>query len=225
MAYAPLCWLKMGSKLPEYKTKGRPPWEYRPKLSQKLMEWTISWAYTPYATLSLFLIAVAEASFFPIPPDVLLIALSIALPKWAFWYAGICSIGSVLGGCLGYLIGYELFEVVGKPIINFYGLWDEFNYVSAQYNKNAFLAVAVAGFTPIPYKLFTIAAGVCKINPITFVMASALSRSSRFFIEAVLIFFFGERVRVFIEKYFGLLTIGVVVLVILGYIALRFITK
>jgi membrane protein YqaA with SNARE-associated domain len=189
------------------------------------MDWTLAWANTPYATHALFFLAVAEASFFPIPPDVLLIALCISLPLKSFWYAAVCSVGSVLGGCIGYLIGYELFELIGEPIINFYGLWEEFNYVSTRYHENAFLAVVVAGFTPIPYKLFTIAAGVCKINFFTLVVASILSRSSRFFAEATLIYFFGERVKVFIEKYFNILSIVFVVLLVAGYIALKYLAE
>jgi len=192
-----------------YKEKGNLPesgasasgGQRAPALFRRLMDWTLGWANTPYATLSLFLLAMAEASFFPIPPDVLLIALCISIPGRAFRYALVCSVGSVLGGCLGYLIGYGLFEAVGRPIINFYGLWDEFNYVSTRYNENAFLAVVVAGFTPIPYKLFTIAAGVCKINFLTLVLASALSRSARFFAEGALIYFFGERVKIFAMTY------------------------
>lgn len=194
-------------------------------LFRRLMDWTLGWANTPYAMLALFLIAVAEASFFPIPPDVLLIALGVSIPSRAFRYALVCSVGSVLGGCLGYLIGYELFEVMGRPIINFYGLWDEFNYVNTRFHENAFLALAVAGFTPIPYKLFTIAAGVCKINFLTLVLASALSRSARFFAEGALIYLFGERVRVFIERYFNILSVVFVVLLVLGYVALKFLAR
>jgi membrane protein YqaA with SNARE-associated domain len=202
--------------------RGLLPQVGRPTLVRRLMDWTLGWANTPYATLALFLLAIAEASFFPIPPDVLLIALGISIPTRAFWYAFVCSAGSVLGGCIGYAIGYGLFELVGRSIIGFYGLWEEFDYVSARLHENAFLAVAVAGFTPIPYKLFTIAAGVCKINFLTLVLASALSRSARFFAEGALIFFFGEKVRIFIEKYFNILSIVFVVLLILGYVALKF---
>ncbi|MGR3295697.1 MAG: YqaA family protein, partial [Candidatus Bathyanammoxibius sp.] len=102
----------------------------------------------------------------------LLLVMALSVPARAFRYAAICSVGSVLGGCFGYFIGYELFEYAGKPIIGFYGLWDEFNYVSTRFHENAFAAIAVAGFTPVPYKLFTIAAGVCKIDFTTFVLAS-----------------------------------------------------
>ncbi|MHC4197089.1 MAG: YqaA family protein [Planctomycetota bacterium] len=169
----------------------------------------------------MFAVAFAEASFFPIPPDVLLLVMALSVPARAFRYAAICSAGSVLGGGFGYLIGYELFEHAGKPIISFYGLWDEFDYVSTRFHENAFAAIAVAGFTPVPYKLFTIAAGVCKINFATFVLASVLSRTTRFMAEAVLIYFFGDRVKVYIEKYFGILSVVFVVLLVLGYVLLK----
>lgn len=159
------------------------------------------------------------------PPDVLLVALALTIPPKAFWYAIVCSVGSVLGGCFGYLIGYELFEHVGRQIISFYDLWKEFDYVSTRFHENAFIAIAVAGFTPIPYKLFTIAAGVCKINLFTLVIASMLSRSSRFLVEGGLIYFFGEQVKVFIEKYFNILSIIFVALLILGYILLKVLSK
>ncbi len=187
-------------------------------LFKRLRDWTLQWVGTPYAIPSLFAVAFAEASFFPIPPDILLIVMALAIPSKAFRYALVCCAGSVLGGCFGYVIGYEMFERVGKPIINFYDLQKEFDYVSTQFHENAFAAIAVAGFTPIPYKLFTIAAGVCKIKFSTLVLASILSRGTRFMAEGALIYFFGERVKTFIEKYFNILSIAFVVLLILGYI-------
>lgn len=169
----------------------------------------------------MFAVAFAEASFFPIPPDVLLIVMALAVPLKAFRYALVCTVGSVLGGCFGYLIGYELFEAAGKPIISFYNLQKEFDYVSTRFHENAFAAIVVAGFTPIPYKLFTIAAGVCKIDFSTFLIASILSRGSRFLAEAALIYIFGDRVKTFIEKYFNVLSILFVVLLVLGYVLLK----
>jgi membrane protein YqaA with SNARE-associated domain len=147
--------------------------------------------------------------------------MALAVPSKAFRYAIVCSVGSVLGGCFGYFIGYELFELVGKPIINFYDLWNEFDYVSKRFHENAFAAIAIAGFTPIPYKLFTIAAGVCKIQFTTLVVASILSRSARFLAEGALIYFFGDRVKVFIERYFNILSIVFVVLLVLGYVLIK----
>jgi len=122
---------------------------------RRLYDWTIHWAEKPHSTWALFILAFCESSFFPIPPDVLLIALAVALPAKSFKYALICSIGSVLGGCFGYFIGYQFFEYIGSPIISFYNITDIFNAVSTQYQNNAFSAIAVAGFTPIPYKVFT----------------------------------------------------------------------
>src|SRR3989304_7602468 len=148
-------------------------------LHRRLSECTVHWAHPPYGSVALFALAFCESSFFPIPPDVLLMALAFSLPKKSFKYAAICSAGSVLGGCLGYFIGYQFFEHIGLPILNLYGVTDKFNYVKDTYNANAFAAVAIAGFTPIPYKVFTIAAGVCKINFWTFIIASAVSRSGR----------------------------------------------
>jgi membrane protein YqaA with SNARE-associated domain len=189
---------------------------------RRLYDWTIHWAETPHSTWALFILAFCESSFFPIPPDVLLIALAVALPIKAFKYALVCSVGSVLGGCFGYLIGYEFFEYVGRPIIGFYNITDVFNTVSAKYQSNAFTAIAIAGFTPIPYKVFTIAAGVCKVNLFTLILASALSRSARFFIIAGLFYLYGPKIKTFIEKYFNTLTIIFIILLISGFVAVKY---
>lgn len=189
---------------------------------KRLYDWTMHWAQTPHSTWALFILAFCESSFFPIPPDVLLMALAVALPKKSFKYALVCSVGSILGGCFGYLIGYGFFEYVGRPIISFYNITDVFNSVSIQYQNNAFAAIAVAGFTPIPYKVFTIAAGVCKVNIFTLFLASALSRSARFFLIAGMFYLFGPRIKLFIEKYFNVLTIIFVILLIGGFIAIKY---
>ena len=189
---------------------------------RRLYDWTIHWAETPHSTWALFILAFCESSFFPIPPDVLLIALAVAIPMKAFKYALVCSVGSVLGGCFGYLIGYEFFEYVGRPIIGFYNITDKFDAVSKHYQSNAFAAIAVAGFTPIPYKVFTIAAGVCKVNLFTLILASALSRSARFFIIAGLFYLFGPKIKTFIEKYFNILTIIFIILLISGFVAVKY---
>ena len=188
---------------------------------RRLYDWTIHWAETPHSTWALFILAFCESSFFPIPPDVLLIALAVALPRKAFKYALVCSLGSILGGCFGYFIGYQFFEYVGRPIINFYHITDVFNAVSEKYHNNAFAAIAVAGFTPIPYKVFTIAAGACKINIVTLILASALSRSARFFLVAGLLFFFGPKIKTFIEKYFNILSIVFIILLITGFFVIK----
>ncbi len=149
---------------------------------RRLYDWILYWAQTPYGTWALFLLAFCESSFFPIPPDILLIALAVAVPKKSLKYALICSAGSVLGGCFGYLIGWQFMASIGSPIVDFYGLGTKVEYIGALYNKYDAWAVGIAGFTPIPYKVFTIAAGVFKINFSVFVLTSLVSRSARFFI-------------------------------------------
>lgn len=190
---------------------------------RKLYDWILHWAETPYGPWALFALAFCESSFFPIPPDVLLIALAISITKKSFKYALICSVGSLLGGCFGYFLGYEFFEHIGKPIIHIYSVTDKFEFVSQKYQENAFSAVGVAGFTPIPYKVFTIAAGACSVNFLTFVIASAISRSARFFIIAALIFIFGARIKNFIDKYFNIISIAFVVCLIGGFAIVKFI--
>lgn len=195
------------------------------KWLRKLYNWVLSWADTPYGEPVLFLNAFAESSFFPVPPDALLIALALSKPKRSFRYALVSSIGSVLGGAFGYLIGLLLLDSVGMPILKAYGLMDKYNHVSALYNQYNALAVGLAGFTPLPYKLFTIAAGACKINFLVFIIASFVSRSARFFFVSALLYFFGEKARDFIDKYFNWLALAFGILLVGGFIVLKFAVK
>jgi membrane protein YqaA with SNARE-associated domain len=195
------------------------------KFIRKLYDWVLHWAHTPYGTIALFLLAFAESSFFPIPPDILLIALCISIPKKSFKFALTCSIGSVLGGMFGYFIGVHFFNLIGLPILNLYHAMDKYDFIKNIYQQYDALAVGIAGFTPIPYKVFTIAAGVCKINFPVFVIASVISRSLRFFIVAFLIYKFGKKIKDFIDKYFNILSFAVAGLVILGFLVLRFALK
>ena len=188
---------------------------------KRLYDWVMGWAQTPYGAWALFAIAVAESSFFPIPPDVLLIALGISVPRRALYYALVCTAGSVIGGVIGYFIGYQFYDLVGQRIIEFYGVGDQFAAVGDRYNQNAFASIAIAGFTPIPYKVFTIAAGVFQIPLATLVVASLLSRAGRFFLVGGMIRIFGASVRVFIEKYFNVLSIVFVVLLVTGFLVAR----
>jgi len=192
------------------------------KLLRRLYDWVLSWTNTKYAPLALFLLAFAESSFFPIPPDILLIALAISLPKKSFKYALLCSVGSVLGGIFGYYLGYGAYDLIGGKIINSLGYEHYFELVGNYYRENAFLAIFTAAFTPIPYKVFTIAAGFWKINLITFVSASIFGRFLRFFIAAVLIYLFGARIKTFIDKYFNLLTIIFMLLLIGGFLIIKY---
>ncbi len=188
---------------------------------KRLYDWVMGWAESPYGTPALFLIALAESSFFPIPPDVLLMALAISAPKRAFFYAAVCLGGSVVGGMIGYLIGLEFYEMVGRRIIDFYGVTEQFEYVGRQYQENAFAAITIAGFTPIPYKVFTIAAGVFQISFATLVSASLLGRSGRFFLVGGLIRVFGPTIKAFIDRYLNILSVVFVVLLVLGFVVVK----
>jgi len=197
--------------------------EYPVKFVRACYDWTLSWAKTKYASLALFLIAFAESSFFPVPPDVLLIPMVIAERKKWLQIAVICSVGSVLGALLGYFIGYQFYELIGQKIVDLYNLQPAVDIVSAKYHEHAFIAIFTAAFTPIPFKVFTIVAGLVKISVVTLVFASAIGRSARFFAVAILIRIFGEKIQYFIEKYFNLLTIIFTILLIGGFFCIKFI--
>lgn len=188
---------------------------------RRLYDWVLHWAETPYGSWALFLLAFAESSFFPIPPDVLLIALAISIPSRSLKYALICSIGSVLGGIGGYVIGYKFMDLIGFHILNFYGLTDKYDTLGALYNRYNAWAVGIAGFTPIPYKVFTLAAGAFKINFSIFLLASAVSRSARFFLVGLLIYLFGAAIRGFINRYFNTLAVIFTILLIGGIILIK----
>ncbi len=192
------------------------------RLFRRLYDWVLRWANTPHALLALFLLAVAESSFFPVPPDVLLIAMALAAPVRSFRYAGLCTAGSVLGGVLGYGIGLLLIDSIGMPILTFYGVTDKYEYIRVLYDRYDAWAVGIAGFTPIPYKVFTIAAGAFKINFWVFVLASIAGRAGRFFLVAALIYRFGPPIKGFIDRYFNILTIVFFALLILGFIVVKY---
>jgi membrane protein YqaA with SNARE-associated domain len=186
-------------------------------LYQRCMDWIAG----PYGVWVLFFIALVESSFFPIPPDVFLIAMCLAAPRQAFKYAAICSVGSVLGGVLGYGFGLWFMDSIGQQIIGWYGLEHKYEVVQNYYRTYDFWAIIIAGFTPLPYKLFTITAGAFKINFAAFVVASVVSRSARFFLIALLIHKFGAPVKLFIERYFNILTIVFMVLLIGGFVLIK----
>ena len=188
---------------------------------RRLKAWVEGYADKPHAQWALFWIAFAESSFFPIPPDVLLIAMAVMVPRRAFRYAFICSLGSVLGGMFGYLIGLAFFETIGKPIIDFYGAQGHYAQVQQLYEAHAFWAILTAAFTPIPYKVFTIAAGAFEVSFATLVTASVLGRSARFFLVSALFYFFGSPIKSFIDRYFEILTVVFLVLLIGGFVVVR----
>jgi membrane protein YqaA with SNARE-associated domain len=190
-----------------------------------LYRWVMHWAETPYGVPALALLAFAESSFFPVPPDVLLIALAFSRPRRAFWFAAVCTAGSVLGGIAGYGLGYFLFEAVGRPILNFYGQGAEssFLYLQGLYRRWDAWAVLMAAFTPIPYKVFTIAGGLFRIDFPVFVLASVVGRAGRFFLVAAVIHWFGPKVRGLLERHLNraawILAIGIVG----GFLLLKYI--
>ena len=190
---------------------------------RKLYDWVLHWAETPYGSWALFLLAFCESSFFPIPPDILLIGLAVAIPKRSFRYALICSAGSVLGGCLGYLIGWQFMAGIGERIIAFYGLTQKIDYIQSLYMAYDAWAIGIAGFTPIPYKVFTISAGAFHINFMVFVIASVVSRSARFFLVGGLIYVFGPKIQAFIDKYFNVLAVVFTVLLVAGFVVIKFV--
>lgn len=191
------------------------------KILRKLYDWVLSLSNYKHSNWALFLLAFMESSFFPIPPDILLIALSIGNPAKSFIYAAICTAGSVIGGILGYFIGYGIWEVVKGFFFTYVFSEQIFLKVQQLYQTNAFLAVFTAGFTPIPYKIFTIAGGVCQISIGILIIASILSRGARFFIVSGMIWKFGEPVKKIIDKYFNLLTILFTILLIAGFLVLK----
>lgn len=185
-------------------------------------DWVLGWSESPYGSLALFILALVEASFFLVPPDVLLIALCVGRPRGSLYFAALCTVGSVVGGVLGYLIGLQLFELIGRSIIEFYDAGAAFERVGDLYRANLVLALGTAGFTPIPYKVFTIAAGAFAVPFIPFVTISAVSRGARFFLVAGLIRLWGPQIRGFIDRYFNLLTIAFVVALVLGFVVLKY---
>lgn len=192
------------------------------KIIRRLYDWVLSWAETPYGPVALFVLAFCEASFFPVPPDILLIALSLSLPAQALWFALLSSVGSVLGGVAGYLIGFLLWQSLSGIFFAYIpGFSPEvFEKVQGYFVEYDFLVVFAAGFTPIPYKIITIGAGVFGVNFPVFVIASLVSRSARFFLVAWLLKHYGPSVRNFIERYFNWLAIAFMVLLIGGFAAI-----
>ncbi len=181
---------------------------------RKLYDWTFSLAQTPYALYALAFVAFVESSFFAIPPDVLLIPLVIAAPHRAWLIAGVCTIASVLGGGLGYYIGAELFDVAGKPLLEFYGKLDQFDAFKERFNAYGHWAVLTAGVTPFPYKVITITSGATGLPFAQFMIWSLIARALRFFIVAALLWKFGAPIKDFIEKRLGLVfTVFTVVLI------------
>ena len=190
--------------------------------TRSLYDWTIRWAETPQALTALFLIALAESSVFPIPPDVLLIAIVAARPGRWLEAAGLCAAGSVVGAVVGYAIGAGFMATVGTPIVEFYGAQEHWDRVVALYNGEwGVWFLAAAAFTPIPFKVATIAAGATGMALVPFVIVSAIGRSGRFFLVAGILRLFGAPVRRTLEKHFDLAALVFLILLVGGFVVLR----
>lgn len=189
---------------------------------RRLYDWVIAKAGTPQATWALALVSFVESSFFPIPPDVMLVPMCLANRRRALWYATVCTLASVAGGFLGYAIGYYLWEAIGSWVIQSYGLGAKFDEFQKAFAEYGWWIIVIKGMTPIPYKLITIASGVAHFPLLAFTVASVLSRGMRFFLVAGLLYFFGAPIRAFIEKYLTLLTTGFAVALVGGFVALRY---
>lgn len=191
-------------------------------LLRRLYDWVLHWAQTPYGQPALFLLAFAESSFFPLPPDVLLLALCLSLPSRSYRYAFLSTIGSVAGGVFGYVIGFGLWGVSADFFYRYVPGFTPsgFDHIQQLFTTYDFWVIFTAGFTPIPYKIFTIGAGVFEINFFMFMLTSILSRGLRFFLLAWLIYTFGHQVKAIIEKYFNLLTLAFMLLLLGGFLLL-----
>lgn len=190
---------------------------------EKIRQWTLKWADSKHSAAALFFLAFAEASFFPVPPDVLLIGiLAISSVKW--WrYALICVAGSVVGGMFGYVIGWAFYEAIGQRVVDLYNLQPAVDAIGLKYSQHAFLTVFTAAFTPIPFKLITITAGLFKVSFWQVVIASVIGRGARFFMVALFLRIFGKKFNGLVVKYFNALSLAAFIFVIIGFAAVKFI--
>ena len=192
------------------------------KVFRNLYNWTLEQSSKKYASWFLAFISFIESSFFPIPPDVLLIPMIIAKRSKAYIYAFICTLSSVFGGLFGYLIGYALFNSIGVMLVNFYGMTDYLENMREYYNSYGMWFVLIAGLTPIPFKIITITSGLFQLNLIIFVLCSLIARGCRFYLIAGLLYLFGEVIKKFIDRYFNFLTILFFILLIGGVLVLNY---
>lgn len=188
---------------------------------RRLYDWTMKWAQHPKGTWALSILSATEGIFCPIPIDPFLIAMGASRPRKALFYAMVASVSSVVGGTIGYFLGLWFWDSTKEFFFEFVFTVQNFKEVTQLFTDNAFWAVFVAGFTPIPYKVFAIAAGVANINLGVFVVASLISRSLRFLLIGGLLYVWGPQIRVFIERYFEKLTIGFTIVLIVFYIIYR----
>ena len=183
---------------------------------------TLAIAAGPNALAALVVVSFVESSFFPIPPDLLLIPMILARPREAFRLAALCTLASVAGGLVGYAIGYFLFDTIGRPLLEFYHAIDRYEALKAGFAEWGVWIIIIKGMTPIPYKLVTIASGVAQFDLALFIGASIVSRSLRFFLVALILWQFGDAARRFIERRLTLVTTLFAVALVGGFVALRY---
>lgn len=194
----------------------------RRSMMRNIYEWMMRMAGSPKAPHALAVVSFAESSFFPIPPDVMLIPMILARRAMAWAYAALATITSVIGGMAGYAIGYYFMDAIGTPILQFYGKAEGFEAFKQMFNEWGVWILIIKGMTPIPYKVLTITAGVTHMSFLPFVLASVVARSMRFFLVAALLYWFGEPIREFIDKRLMLVTTVGVILLVGGFIAVKF---
>ena len=188
---------------------------------RKIYDSVIHLSSSKHALAWLFVISFVESSFFPIPPDIILIPMILATPKKAWKIAGVCTLASVIGAYLGYIIGFYFFELIAEPLLEFYGYLDKFNEFKNLYSEYGAWIVFGAGITPFPYKIITIASGVVQLNLAVFTVASIIARGMRFFLIAWLLKTYGEKMRLFIEKNLGWLSVLFLFLLIGGFLLIK----
>ena len=193
------------------------------KLLRSLYNWTLKKAEHRHSSWILGIVSFTESSFFPIPPDILLIPMIIAKRVQAWMYAFICTFSSVLGGVAGYAIGYFFYSSIGVLIIDAYHLSSSFNTFESYYNEYGILIVLGAGFTPFPFKFITIASGVFNLNIFLFIITAIIARGLRFYLLAGLLFVFGEKIKVLIDKYFNMFAILFFILLVGSVLLIKFI--
>jgi membrane protein YqaA with SNARE-associated domain len=197
---------------------------HRGAMLKRLYDWCIDAAHKPYALWIMGAVSFAESSFFPVPPDVMLIPMSLARPQRAWLYAAICTVTSVLGGVVGYAIGALLFDSLGQWLIQVYGLADKVDAFRASYAEWGAVIILLKGLTPIPYKLVTITSGFAGYNILLFILCSIVARGGRFFVVAILLNRYGDWIRVRIERHLGLwVALGAIVLVLGFVVAIKLI--